>query len=576
MSSEAKRQPPHLLIAAAVCVTAAFAVVFPVWASPASTWTGAHGDVFKFMNWLAWVPHAIGHLQNPLFASAVDYPHGVNLTWDTPMPLAGAVMWPVTATLGPVVAFNVYLLLTIFLDSLCSYLWLRSHTRSRWPALIAGLLLALSPFAAAHTWAGHINLVSFWPLPLLLMCLERTLTRRRMSWRLGLAIGVLAAAQVYLAEELLAIFAIAAVVLVVVAAAVCWRDAMTRAGSTALTFAVGAAVFLVLAGPMLVFQYFGSGHITQVLQRPNVYVTDLVNLVVPTSRTLITVPALTDQQSSHWTGNLAESTGYIGVAAIALMVYAAVKWRRSPAVRVALITTVVIVILSLGPHLHMGGIDTGVRLPGEIFGHMPFLASLLPERLSLMIAFGIAYVVAVTLDRSLFQPGSRQAVGAALAVASVLLLVPVIPMSASSAPLPQYFTVGGGAHTLSAGTVALVVPYVDGIPEHDVPMLWQAQSDFRFAMVEGHAIATFGRIVVFNWPTVVGNILQRLQLDGTEPPRSDSLRAALRAELHQEGVTAIIAGPTSNWPAVQSFINWITGSSPQQMQGVSLWQNVNA
>jgi hypothetical protein len=66
----------------------------------------------NFYTWaMRWWPYAISHGLNPLYSTQIGAPAGYNLAWATTTPSVGLVMWPVTATFGVVVAFNVMLLL---------------------------------------------------------------------------------------------------------------------------------------------------------------------------------------------------------------------------------------------------------------------------------------------------------------------------------------------------------------------------------------------------------------------------------------------------------------------------------
>ena len=66
----------------------------------------------NFYVWsLRWLPYAITHGLNPLYSNQIMAPGGISLAWTTPAPAAAVAMWPVTAVLGPVVAYNLTLLL---------------------------------------------------------------------------------------------------------------------------------------------------------------------------------------------------------------------------------------------------------------------------------------------------------------------------------------------------------------------------------------------------------------------------------------------------------------------------------
>lgn len=71
----------------------------------------ASGDLAQMAWFLSWVPHALLTGHNPLITHAINVPTGVNLMWNTSMPLAGLVMAPITLALGPLVSLNLLLIL---------------------------------------------------------------------------------------------------------------------------------------------------------------------------------------------------------------------------------------------------------------------------------------------------------------------------------------------------------------------------------------------------------------------------------------------------------------------------------
>jgi len=555
---------------ALVCyVLAAFVITAHAWSDPTRSWPGGPGDPFKFMNFLAWVPHALATHQNPFAMRAIDYPRGVNLAWETPVPLAGLVFWPVTAAFGAVAAYNVSFVAALALDGWCTYLWLRLHVRHASAAFVGGLLAEVGPYAAAHSY-GHLNLVWFAPIPLLLIVLERALAGKTAAWKLGILGGVLATVQLYLAEELLAIFTLAAVVVVVVAALVQRQAVRARARGVAIAIGSGAAVLAVLAAPMLLYQFLGPYRIHGPIQATNVYVTDVTNLVLPTSVTWLHPGGVLGAQPIRWSGNAAEQTGYLGLPLLALCVFATARWWREPRVRIAAIAGAVLLLLSFGPRLHIRGRST-VPLPGELFSHLPVLDNLLPGRLSLAVGLAAAFLLAITLDRTLPPRRSRDVATALLAAAGVAALLPTAPLPSSSVRVPRYFS-AGEARELPAGSVALVAPYVAADSNTLVPMLWQAAAGFRFSMVGGYALTVDAHGKSVSWlVTPLQQAFSRIEIGGVLPAETPALRATLLAEIEHDGVSVIIVGPMPHADLAVQLVGWLEDATPRRMQGVDAW-----
>lgn len=549
-----------------------FAFTAGAWGDPAHTWPGPPGDAYKFMDFFAWTPYAITHGHNPLFMGVIDYPAGVNLTWETAAPLGTLVLAPVTAVFGPIPAYNVFILLSLTLDGWCTYLWLRRHVRSPWAAGLAALVLATGPFVSLH--APQINLVAFWPLPLIFMASEDLLTgRRRRGWA-GLTLGVLFAVQLYLAEELALLAAIVLAIALVIAALVYRTRVRPVLGRIVSSGAVAVVAGLVLAAPMLIYQFRGPRPLHGLIHPPNYYVTDLQNIVIPGPTTWAWPHSLTDAHVAAWTG-LVEATSYIGVPLLIVAVYASIRWWREPLVKVLALTAIATYILSFGPHLHIGGADTGIRLPAVVFSHLPVLENLIPVRFSFFTDFALALVVAMTLDRTLFRGPVRRpdiAIMSALSLVAVASLVSTFPLFSTSVSVPAYFQPGGGASRLPAGTVALIAPYIDEGLNSPVVMLWQAETNFRVTLIDALAITADAQgNPTFLSENPVRDAFDQIQLQGRLPDESDTLRNNLVATLRADRVSVIIVGPMPHRDLAIAFIGWLTGRSPTNTEGVSVW-----
>ena len=183
---------------------------------PLATYLGGRlpnlDDPASYVWSLWWVAHQVTHLANPWFTSRLAAPAGVQLGYDTLMPLLGLLMLPVTLLAGPAVSYN---LLVLLLPGLLCYalyrvarLWLTSEVG----AVAAGALFGLSTMVTFQDWF-HLNIAAgtlFLPLALeAAVRLRRRPGIPRALW-LGLAIGlaVLVNQESALMAALLAILAL--------------------------------------------------------------------------------------------------------------------------------------------------------------------------------------------------------------------------------------------------------------------------------------------------------------------------------------------------------------------------------
>ncbi|HXT91233.1 MAG TPA: hypothetical protein VN714_18435, partial [Trebonia sp.] len=122
----------------------------------------------NFYTWsMRWWPYAISHGLNPLYSTQIGAPAGYNLAWATTTPSVGVLMWPVTATFGVVVSFNVMLLLVPPISAWAAFVAARRLTRRFWASLLAGAVYGFTPFELVHSLQGQPNLTVIALFPLL-------------------------------------------------------------------------------------------------------------------------------------------------------------------------------------------------------------------------------------------------------------------------------------------------------------------------------------------------------------------------------------------------------------------------
>ncbi len=564
-------------------VLVALALTFPAWRNPTMEWPGFAGDPMLSMSFLGWFPFALSHGLNPLHQSYVNLPMGSNVMWNTSIPLSGLAMSPVTAFFGVVVSYNAALVLGLALDGWCTFLWLRRHVRHMTAAWLGGLLVVLGPFATSQALA-HLQLLLFFPVPLLFIATETVIRHpdhRNLRW--GAVIGLLAAAQILLSEESLALCLVVVGTTIVIAALLFPRSVRERVIPLAKTLGVAVLLFVVIAGVPLAYQLLGPGRITGLIQTPNEYVTDAINLVVPNGLTSLN-PPFTIGLVSHWTAGELESDSYIGIPLLLLSLWAFLRWRRDRWMVIVGCGTAAALVWSLGPFLHIDGVTHHLLpLPGRLLIYIPMLANLLPSRFALFTELGLSAVVAVVTDRVVLQGRwrGRLAGGAAIVLVGVTL-APQMPMRTWTALTPRYFLPGGDISSVPAGSVALVVPYGDGSGYSMEPTLWQAQSDFQVRMVSAamYTEGPGGVVWAGDEGTALSCALHAIQTTSLIKwcgPSFTSVIKAARGALKEMDVSVIVMGPMAYGlePAVQkpmeNFLIQLAGAQPRHDQGALVW-----
>jgi hypothetical protein len=552
---------------------AAILLFWPAWLSPAERTVGGRGDPFFFMWFLRWFPYAVAHGWNPLFTTHLDYPDGVNLMWNTSIALPSLLLTPVTLIAGPIVAYNLLVTMGLAVSGWCAYLALRRYVRSGAAAFVGGAIYAFSPFMVSQS-LGHPHLTMAWAPPLVLLILDEVLVRQRVSRWHGVLLGGLGAAQLVTGEELLAMVTVAGVIGVVILA-VLHRDAVRSRLRPALpVFGTALGTFLLLAGLPLAVQFLGPQQVHGPLQPHNYYVADVLNFVVPT-RMQLAAPGLATHLSDHFTGNVAEQTAYLGVPLLALLVVFVRRRWGQPVVAWAVITGVVIAILSLGTTMHVAGSDTGIPLPWALLDRVPLVREILPARLSLVVYLLVGLLVAVFLDAALARPGWRPRIGGTAVTALALAaLIPSLPYPTSSVTTPTFFSRPLALRTLPEGGVVLVAPFaVVGSAD---AMYWQAAAAMWFRMPEGEAFVP-GPYPLYPPRSATELALVPLAY-GADPPAAVDTQVAMqiRADLRRWNVEAVVVGPMLHQDQAVALITTVLGQRPVQDGGVDVWWNVSA
>jgi len=104
------------------------------------------------MWFFVWWPYALVHHLVPFFTDLIWTPAGVNMTWLTGIPLPSLVMWPLTASLGPITAYNILCLASLPPGAWSALLLCRYISRPWGSALLAGYRARRGKIGAAHIY----------------------------------------------------------------------------------------------------------------------------------------------------------------------------------------------------------------------------------------------------------------------------------------------------------------------------------------------------------------------------------------------------------------------------------------
>ena len=107
------------LLVLAVFLGLAVLLLGSTWTSPTNRTLGAGvGDPGLFTWFLRWTPFAVGRRISPFVSDYLNHTDGINLMWNTWVPLPGVLVSPLTLAFGPVLSLNVLLTLAYGLSAL--------------------------------------------------------------------------------------------------------------------------------------------------------------------------------------------------------------------------------------------------------------------------------------------------------------------------------------------------------------------------------------------------------------------------------------------------------------------------
>src|SRR5215469_1150796 len=438
---------------------AAVALTWRLWADPAGrAQAGDPHDVDLFVWYMHYAAAAIAHGRLPaLVTTALNAPTGVNVMWNTSLLLPGTLLTPVTLLAGPQASLTVLLTLG-FAGSAASLFWvLRRWGASTGAAALGGAVYGFSP-ALVNSGIGHYHLVLAAAPPLIIDALLRIVTGRGSTIRNGAWLGLLAAAQVFISEEMLVDTAVAGLVMVLALAAGHPRAVAGQIRAVALGIVVSLAVMLVICGYALWVQLTGQQREHSVLLGP--WATNPAFFVDPASTMLFHTSAGAAAAVNFHLGP-PEVLAYLGWPLIVVLVAAAIRFWREPRVRAAAVTFVVLALCSLG-----GGSQRYLPpwlLPWHWIQHVPGLAQVLPDRFSILADGAAAAAGAFALDLAgsatpWARGWPRRTIPVAVAALAVLPLIPLPYQAAAIEPVPAGWRAAFDRLRLPPDARVLVVP----------------------------------------------------------------------------------------------------------------------
>ena len=443
-------------------------------AHPARDYVGGLAADPQIFIWsFAWWPHAILHGENPFYSHAIWAPDGFNLAWATSVPGLAIAFAPLTLAFGPVLSYNVCCILMPALTAWTAFLLCRHLTRSTWPSLAGGYLFGFSTYMLGGQ-LDHLHTTSVFLVPVAALLIIRFVQGELGARALTLWLAALFVVELSFSTEVLFTMSLALGVALVLAFLLV---PAVRGRLVALLPPVAGAYALaaVVAAPFVYFVVTGTS--AKPPPGPEDYVADLLNFVAPTH--VIAVGWWAGSLTNHFPTNDAERGTYVGIPALLIVAWFAVRRFRAPSARFLVVSLLASALASLGSWLTVDG-ERKLTLPWIHIRALPLFEHVMPIRLSMFTALAAAVIVALWAASSV-RPRWLRLVLPVLAVAAI---VPNVGLAAwaRSPHVPSFFTGSAHERCLRKNENVLIFPYG---PRGD-SMIWQAESGFWFRMAGGY------------------------------------------------------------------------------------------
>ena len=572
----------------------ALAVIFtlPTSLHPTRALLGDGGDNYQGAWFLWYFAKAVIHGHNPFYTDLIYYPFGANLAWATLDPLVGMLALPLSLSLGPVVTYNISLILQLALGAFFARLLFLRISRSQAAAAIGGMIFGFSPYLLSHALA-HISLVTTFPIPLYVLALDKLLEAEKPSWKEGSLLG-LALLLVALANYQYTVFCL--MFTAVVLGIDFGRERMALLKRVWMPLLASAAIFLLCFSPLLLMMR-GSGSPTPMpIEQAQLYSADLLGFFVPSPFHSFLGQYVRKMPAEFFAGGI-EGSVYIGF--VALMLGAVGFWaargkQRRWAGR-AMVAGILFAALSLGPTVHFLGKPTDLRAPASLL-YKVRVARLVrePARLSIMTTLSVSLLATLglvfflnKLQRPWMKSSLLCVVGAGLLLENATLPFPssslveparywVVPKSTQRCTLPPK------VRNCTVLTIPLFHP-----PYWNNSQWMQMMDGGRYHLVDGylgmhvpdHVWAEFDQIPIVRYlrkmPTATCSLPAFSQkiaapcatnyTDTVITPAPD--REFADAVVHQLNLCAVVVFDASERPAELNYVREVFSSARENTVG---------
>lgn len=515
----------------------------------------------------------------PFFSDRMNYPDGVNMMANTSVLAVSLPMTPITLLFGPHVAFNAFLMGALALTGISWYLVLsRRFVASRGAAWIGALFCTFAPSMVSHA-GGHPNIVSQFLVPLIIWrtCELRAPGR---ALRNGLILAALIVWQAFINLEILFMAAVGLGIFCAVLAVTRRRSHPGEFIPFVRGLGVAATVALVVLAYPLYVQFFGPQAYHGLPEVVRGFGADLGSFTAYARRSV----AGSETSTAGLTQNASEENAFFGWGLVILFVGLVVWMRRSAAVVTLAAVAVLFAAMSLGPHIHLNGLPTGVAGIWAFLHSVPVLNSAVPTRWAMAIAPVIGIVLALgcqkAYDLARAQREARGPIRVAMITAVAMALVPLAPTPLATrpmAPVPEFVTSGEWRQYVDEAHTVVAMPLPDS--SYPDPLRWSAYTGHQMRIAGAYALLPndnplnpTDRTALFAPPwRPTSGMLASIRQGNPTPMVTDARREMTLADLRYWNAAVLVLTPQKHDVDMLRVMSDILGTEPTWTKGAWIW-----
>ena len=508
-----------------------------------------------------YMAHTVTAGFDPLHASVVWAPGGVNLAWVTTLTGPALLMTPFTTWIDPIFSVNVLMLLAPALAAWATYLVCVRVTRRFWPSVMGGFVFGFSTYLNQHMRA-HLNLVLVFFLPLAVYLVLRRIQKDIAPWVFVLLLGIDIAAQFTVSTELAATTAMFGGIALIGAFAFGGRALRGPILRTTLLIGLSYVLAGLLLSPILLAAFRDPP--PDVFRDPTLNSVDAWSIVVPPPTARFGGETFSSL-SERFPGLPQDDTAYIGLGLLLVVVLFAIQRRKERSTWLLVGFFVLTMVLALGPKIFVGGKAT-IAGPQSLIGRLPLIQHALPERYPAYASLTLAVIVAMWLaGASRREPDANKAHAwryglVAIGIAMLSINLAAEPhyhqLFAGADSVPAFFTEGSYRDYLTPGDTILAVP-----AELGEELSWQSATDMTIRLARAYVGPVH--------PS--GHEEAGLLEPVSQPDAKVPGEGALTFFLDQREVDAVVVQEPVP-PQWSSLLTEATGTQPTSVDGVSIWR----